>query len=103
MCRLAWLYTGVKVGSVWFQQGKGYGKKCRFTTFMFCFVMNVYILQFTENPSLDAWLGARQWVTSSGIGNVWITRAEYQEKGGDYLKEHMASNRYLPHPVLVNK
>ncbi|XP_060598270.1 actin-related protein 5-like [Ruditapes philippinarum] len=56
-----------------------------------------------DDPSLDAWLGARQWITSSGIGNVWITRAEYQEKGGDYLKEHIASNRYLPHPVLVNK
>ncbi|XP_053380397.1 actin-related protein 5-like [Mercenaria mercenaria] len=56
-----------------------------------------------ENPSLDAWLGARQWVTSSGVGDVWITRAEYLEKGGDYLKEHVASNHYLPHPVLISK
>lgn len=58
---------------------------------------------FEENPSLDAWLGARKWVNSGGIGNVWITRAEYMEKGGEYLKEHIASNCYLPHPVLVHK
>lgn len=66
-------------------------------------VLIVLLLFFTENPSLDAWLGAKKWVTSSSVGNVWITRQDYEEKGGQYLKEHAASNRYLPHPVLVQK
>ncbi|KAB0399053.1 hypothetical protein E2I00_004195, partial [Balaenoptera physalus] len=28
--------------------------------------------------------------------DVWITRKEYEEKGGGYLKEHCASNVYVP-------
>lgn len=55
------------------------------------------------NPSLDAWLGARKWVMSPASSACWITRAEYEEKGGEYLKEHTASNRYIPMPVLVQK
>lgn len=26
----------------------------------------------------------------------WITRKDYEEKGGEYLKEHCASNVYVP-------
>ena len=28
--------------------------------------------------------------------DVWITRKDYEEKGGGYLREHCASNVYVP-------
>ncbi|KAL4218734.1 Actin-related protein 5 [Mactra antiquata] len=56
-----------------------------------------------ENPSLDAWLGAKRWINLSDTADVWITKSDYLEKGPDYLKEHVASNKFLPNPVLVNK
>ncbi|KYQ92147.1 actin related protein 5 [Tieghemostelium lacteum] len=46
------------------------------------------------NSSLDAWLGARQWAldNQSHWASVSVSKAEYQEKGFDYLKSHFASN-----------
>lgn len=52
------------------------------------------------NPILDAWNGARKWARSlSSLQTVSVTRQEYEEKGGDYLREHFASNRYVPTPT----
>ena len=52
------------------------------------------------NPVLDAWLGARKWarLLNSNLQSVSVTREEYDEKGGEYLKEHFASNRYVSTP-----
>lgn len=51
------------------------------------------------NPVLDAWNGARKWARSlNNLQAVSVTREEYDEKGGEYLKEHLASNRYVPTP-----
>lgn len=53
----------------------------------------------TVNPVLDAWNGARKWARSlNNLQAVSVTREEYDEKGGEYLKEHFASNRYVPTP-----
>lgn len=41
---------------------------------------------------LDAWKGAAQWVASSEAKEHFITRAEFLEKGSDYLKEHDMGN-----------
>lgn len=50
-----------------------------------------------SNPVLDAWYGARDWALDHlEDNNVWVTRKEYEEKGGEYLKEHCASNSYVP-------
>lgn len=54
---------------------------------------------FSENPILDAWYGARKFALSPLFTTRSITRAEYEEKGGEYLKEHWASNRYFPTPM----
>ena len=43
----------------------------------------------------DAWHGARWWATTLALTDSSITLAEYNEKGGEYLKEHCASNRYV--------
>jgi len=52
------------------------------------------------NPVLDAWFGARKWVRSlnGSVQTVSVTSEEYNEKGGEYLKEHFASNLYVPTP-----
>ena len=51
------------------------------------------------DPVLDAWHGARQWVANTpDLTAVFMTRADYEECGGEYLKEHLASNFYVPTP-----
>uniref|UniRef100_UPI0037E9769A actin-related protein 5 n=1 Tax=Semicossyphus pulcher TaxID=241346 RepID=UPI0037E9769A len=53
-------------------------------------------------PALDAWYGARDWALEHppGGGGVleegWISRQDYEEKGGEYLSEHCASNVFIP-------
>ncbi|KAM8862825.1 actin-related protein 5 isoform 1-T2 [Spinachia spinachia] len=55
-----------------------------------------------SRPALDAWYGARDWAMqhpASGEGGAavgWISRQEYEEKGGEYLSEHCASNVFVP-------
>ena len=42
-----------------------------------------------RDPILDAWRGARDWAAKGeAVGRDCVTRAEWQEKGSDYLKEH---------------
>ncbi|XP_060045953.1 actin-related protein 5 isoform X2 [Erinaceus europaeus] len=54
-------------------------------------------VQLASNPVLDAWYGARDWALDHLEDNeVWITRKDYEEKGGEYFKEHCASNIYVP-------
>nr|XP_031543689.1 actin-related protein 5 [Vicugna pacos] len=54
-------------------------------------------VQLASNPVLDAWYGARDWALDHlDDEDVWITKKEYEEKGGGYLKEHCASNVYVP-------
>ncbi|XP_069740328.1 actin-related protein 5 isoform X2 [Narcine bancroftii] len=50
-----------------------------------------------SSPVLDAWFGARDWaVEHKEQTEGWITLADYEEKGGEYLSEHAASNMYVP-------
>lgn len=55
-----------------------------------------------SRPALDAWFGARDWALEHppGVGGEraegWISRQEYEEKGGEYLSEHSASNVFIP-------
>lgn len=60
-----------------------------------------------SNPVLDAWFGARDWaIEHIDQAEGWITLADYEEKGGEYLSEHAASNVYVPmnltKPVLLH-
>nr|XP_020493775.1 actin-related protein 5 [Labrus bergylta] len=55
-----------------------------------------------SRPALDAWYGARDWAVehlpSQGgeSSEGWISRLDYEEKGGEYLSEHCASNVFIP-------
>eukprot|EP00743_Colponemidia_sp_Colp-15_P006772 GILK01007303.1.p1 GENE.GILK01007303.1~~GILK01007303.1.p1 ORF type:complete len:715 (-),score=150.25 GILK01007303.1:179-2323(-) len=51
------------------------------------------------DPGLDAWKGANMFASSNQFPTYGITKAEYEEKGGEYLKEHYASNFYFPTPT----
>ncbi|XP_013922691.1 PREDICTED: actin-related protein 5 [Thamnophis sirtalis] len=54
-------------------------------------------VHLASNPVLDAWHGARDWALEyMNREEGWITRKDYEEKGGEYLKEHCASNVYVP-------
>ncbi|XP_005990468.1 actin-related protein 5 [Latimeria chalumnae] len=54
-------------------------------------------VNMASNPVVDAWYGARDWaLDNTTCESGWITKADYEEKGGEYLKEHCASNLYVP-------
>ncbi|XP_064632703.1 actin-related protein 5-like [Lineus longissimus] len=59
---------------------------------------SLFNVNTAKNPTLDAWYGEKKFATSPDFKSHSITRSEYEEKGGEYLKEHEASNRYLPQP-----
>lgn len=47
-------------------------------------------------PSLDAWNGAKDLSSDTSIA---ISKADYYEKGGEYLRSHRASNIYTKSPT----
>lgn len=53
-----------------------------------------------SQPALDSWHGARDWALEHSPGEAsgdgWISRQDYEEKGGEYLSEHDASNVFIP-------
>lgn len=55
------------------------------------------------DPVLDAWRGARKFAISPNRSMFSVTKAEYTEKGGEYLKEHSLSNKYFSSPVLIKQ
>jgi actin-related protein 5 len=48
-----------------------------------------------KDSVLDAWRGAAKWAGSGQSKQHFVTRAEFMEKGGEYLKEHDLGNAYL--------
>lgn len=54
-------------------------------------------MHLASNSVLDAWYGARDWALEyMNREEGWISRKDYLEKGGEYLKEHCTSNVYVP-------
>lgn len=59
-------------------------------------------MTLASQPALDAWYGARDWALEhlpTGAGAAaegWISKQDYEEKGGEYLSEHCASNIFIP-------
>ncbi|XP_062616216.1 actin-related protein 5-like [Saccostrea cucullata] len=59
---------------------------------------STFSVSLAKNPILDAWYGARKFALSPLLMTGSITKADYEEKGSEYLKEHCASNRYFQTP-----
>lgn len=54
-------------------------------------------VRLASRPALDAWYGAREWALQNPPGGPgWLSRQDYEEKGGEYLSEHCASNVFIP-------
>jgi len=55
-----------------------------------------------RDPVLDAWRGAALFARAQPerFGEACVGRAEYEEKGSDYLREHMCGNTYVPTPQV---
>lgn len=45
-----------------------------------------------QDPVLDAWKGAAKWASTSPSRRSFVTKEEWLEKGGEYLKEHNLGN-----------
>lgn len=63
---------------------------------------STFSLGRAAEPSRDAWLGARQ--VAAEHSDIYISREDYAEKGGDYLHEHRWSNAFFatPAPIVVD-
>ena len=49
-----------------------------------------------ENLTLDGFRGMQKFAQDFiEVDSVWITKSEYEEKGGDVLKVHCCSNRWF--------
>ena len=61
-------------------------------------------VSIAKNANLDSWYGARDFGLSGNLTDFLVSRRDYEEKGGEYLKEHSASNTYTrspdPLPIL---
>uniref|UniRef100_A0A671RZR2 Actin-related protein 5 n=1 Tax=Sinocyclocheilus anshuiensis TaxID=1608454 RepID=A0A671RZR2_9TELE len=59
-------------------------------------------VSLARRPALDAWFGACEWaLTNPAEAQGWISRHDYEENGGEYLREHCASNIFIP--MKLNK
>lgn len=63
----------------------------------------VYKIVAAKNVYLNAWHGARDFANSSDFNQHLTTKNDYLEYGGEYFKEHYASNKYFPTPVVLNE
>ena len=48
-----------------------------------------------DDKLLDGWRGASVWGQEEANREFFVSRADYQERGGEFLKEHPASSPYI--------
>lgn len=58
-------------------------------------------INLAKDAVLDSWYGARNFANSSDNIKYFITNKDYEEMGGEYLKEHYASNKYFRTPAPI--
>lgn len=56
---------------------------------------STFNITIANDPSMSAWLGAKKFASNNeNLQNYQITRSEYDEKGGEIIKDFYASNIY---------
>lgn len=60
---------------------------------------STFAVKIAKDPSLDAWNGARKFAMSSNFQKNQISRSDYDEMGGEYIKEYFAGNTFFPTPA----
>ena len=68
-----------------------------------CPFQSSFRVRVASNPVLDAWCGARKWAMQPDFEEFAISKEEYEEHGGERLKEHFVTNRYFQTPDAVVK
>lgn len=64
---------------------------------------STFAVKIANDSTLDAWYGAKKFATAgNNIQNFSISKHDYNEMGGEYLKEHCLSNRYFKTPKADN-
>lgn len=53
-------------------------------------------VRMARDPQWDAWKGAAALCNTAPFQSLFLSRAEWSEKGAEYLKEHALSNAFLP-------
>ena len=51
-----------------------------------------FTVSSAEDGLLDAWRGGCSWANSEDSQTAFISKAEYDESGAEFFKEHVASN-----------
>lgn len=62
---------------------------------------STFNVSISKNPSFDAWYGARDFANRPDLHQYLITKSDYNELGGEYLKEHNCSNLYFKTPAPI--
>lgn len=60
-----------------------------------------YKVVVAQQTTLDAWNGAKDMANGADIQQYLTTKNDYLEFGGEYFREHFASNRYFPTPAVI--
>lgn len=60
-----------------------------------------YNVILAKQSSVDAWSGAKDMANESDFQQYLTTKNDYLEYGGEYFREHFASNRYFPTPAAI--
>lgn len=57
-----------------------------------------------KQPNSGAWSGAHQFAQDPDISKYLTTKQDYTENGGEYFREHAASNLFFqtPAPIVVD-
>lgn len=63
----------------------------------------MYNVVIAKNVNLDAWHGAKLIANSNNFADCLTTRNDYLEYGGEYFKEHYASNKFFATPIVLNE
>lgn len=51
-----------------------------------------------DDPAYSGWIGARNWWITEDRTSSALTKKDYDEFGGEFLREHSLSNKFYPTP-----
>ena len=54
--------------------------------------------KIARDPARDAFNGMRKFARNPDNRKCFFTKADFEEKGAEYLREHPLSNKYTPTP-----
>lgn len=60
---------------------------------------STFNVKIANDPTFDCWNGARKFTTSGNMSTHAVTKEDYFEMGGEYLKENCFSNYYYKTPA----